>query len=70
MENQQHITPPVIITSPPSAKAKPEGTRRLTVDIPVSLHRRIKVKCAMEDAAVNEMVRKVLERAFPEPKVN
>ena len=70
MENQQPIITPVIITPPPAAKVKPEQTRRMTVDIPVSLHRRIKVKCAMEDAAVNEMVRKVLERAFPEPKVN
>lgn len=75
MENQPIIVPvqptPVMETKPAPVKIpKPEETRRLTVDVPLSLHRRIKIKCVMEDAGVSDVVRKVLERAFPEQKNN
>lgn len=46
--------------------AKVEGpTKRLTVDIPEDLHRRIKVQCAMKDIQISDVVRDILVKEFP-----
>ncbi len=46
--------------------AKVEGpTKRLTVDIPEELHRRIKVQCAMKDIQISDVVRDILVKEFP-----
>ena len=42
-----------------------EPTKRLTIDLPESLHRRVKVGCAMEGTSVAAEVRAFLERRFP-----
>ncbi len=44
---------------------KKEGTDRLTIDIPVSLHRRIKAKCALEGRKMAHVIRELLEERFP-----
>jgi hypothetical protein len=48
-------------------KAAPEveAVKRLTVDVPAALHRRIKVYCAANDLVMAEAVRAILEEKFP-----
>lgn len=43
-----------------------EPTKRLTIDLPLSLHRRIKVQCATEDLVIADVVRDLLSKRFPE----
>ncbi|MEQ1718840.1 MAG: hypothetical protein ABL907_23115 [Hyphomicrobium sp.] len=38
---------------------------RLTLDLPVSLHRRIKMRCAESGDRMVERLREILEREFP-----
>ena len=42
--------------------------KRLTIPIPVELHRRIKVQCASNGNNMAEVVSKILEREFPTEK--
>jgi hypothetical protein len=43
-----------------------EPTKRLTIDLPMSLHRRVKSQCADEGLKMNEAVIELLEKRFPE----
>lgn len=43
-----------------------EPTKRLTVDIPEPLHRRVKVQCAVQGVTLADVVRDLLEQRFPE----
>lgn len=43
-----------------------EPTKRLTIDIPVSLHQRFKSRCAIEDLRMADVVRQLIEDRFPE----
>lgn len=45
-----------------------EKTRRLTVDIPASLHVRIKADCAMREKKMVEVVTALLLERFPPPR--
>lgn len=48
------------------APPKPDlPTKRLTVDVPEDLHRRIKVQCAMKDVQISDVVRDILSKEFP-----
>jgi hypothetical protein len=42
-----------------------EPVKRLTIDIPKSLHKRVKTGCAVEDQDMAEVVREMLEQRFP-----
>jgi hypothetical protein len=42
-----------------------EPTKRFTVDVPVSLHRRVKCRCAMENHIMADVIRQILEKRFP-----
>lgn len=42
-----------------------EPTKRLTIDIPQSLHRRVKTGCAIEGVVMADEVRDFLEERFP-----
>ena len=42
-----------------------EPMKRLTIDIPLSLHQRVKSQCALEGANMSEVVRGLLEKRFP-----
>lgn len=44
--------------------AKPEKTKRLTVDVSASLHSRIKLECCRRDVAIADVVRRLLETEF------
>lgn len=47
-------------------QAPVEILKRLTIDMPESLHRRVKVGCSMRGTKMNEVIRELLEREFPE----
>lgn len=52
----------------PVKEPKLEGpTKRLTVDIPEDLHRRIKVDCAGKGIQISDVIRELLADAFPTP---
>jgi hypothetical protein len=42
-----------------------EKTKRLTVDIPRSLHQRVKSQCALQGLQMADVVRALLEKRFP-----
>lgn len=48
--------------------SKPEAIKRLTIDIPASLHKRVKSQCANQGTTIADVVRAFLERKFPEAK--
>jgi hypothetical protein len=48
---------------PPSAPAEP--MKRFTIDVPVTLHTRIKVRCAAKGVKMADVLRDILEREFP-----
>ena len=39
---------------------------RFTIDVPESLHRRVKMQCAGRGTKMADMMRELLEREFPE----
>jgi predicted DNA binding CopG/RHH family protein len=43
-----------------------EPTKRLTIDVPASLHTRIKIQCAKDGVVMAEEIRTLLEKHFPE----
>ena len=49
---------------------KPELMKRLTIDIPLSLHKRVKSQCGAQGTTIADVVRAHLERKFPEPKTH
>jgi predicted DNA binding CopG/RHH family protein len=38
--------------------------KRFTIDVPVSLHKRIKAKCATEGVKIADVLREILETLF------
>lgn len=40
-------------------------TKRLTIDVPEDLHRRMKVRCASDGTQMSDVVRDMLLREFP-----
>lgn len=42
-----------------------EPMKRLTIDVPDTLHRRIKAQCANRGVKMNEEIRALLEQHFP-----
>lgn len=49
-----------------SADAETEPMKRLTFDIPESLHRRIKVQCASKGLRMTDELRTLLDKHFSE----
>ena len=46
----------------------PEPMKRLTIDIPAGLHKRVKSQCANQGTTIADVVRAYLERKFPDSK--
>lgn len=44
-----------------------EPTKRLTIDIPLSLHQRVKSQCALRGENMADVVRELLLKHFDEP---
>jgi predicted DNA binding CopG/RHH family protein len=51
--------------SKPAAVALKEKMSRFTIDVPESLHRRVKMQCAARGQKMADMMRDLLEREFP-----
>ncbi len=51
--------------TPNGYEAEKESTARFTMDIPVSLHARIKSQCALKRVKMREVVLAMLEEKFP-----
>ncbi len=49
---------------PPPPPASAEQMKRFTIDVPVSLHTRIKVQCAAKGVKMADVIREMLEREF------
>ena len=49
-----------------AASNEPEPIKRLTIDVPESLHRRVKAQCAMRGTKIADEVRALLVEHFPE----
>jgi hypothetical protein len=45
-----------------------EPMKRFTIDVPLSLHRRIKTQCAMRGDKMADVIREMLEREFAAQK--
>ncbi len=43
-----------------------EPLKRLTIDIPLSLHQRVKSQCALKGEKMADVVRELLEKHFPQ----
>lgn len=52
--------------APEHAAALKEKMSRFTIDVPESLHRRVKMQCAGRGTKMADMMRELLEREFPE----
>ncbi|MCA9178400.1 MAG: hypothetical protein KDB14_28260 [Planctomycetales bacterium] len=46
--------------------ASEERTKRVTFDIPATLHQRVKQACVREDISMSQVLREFLERRFPQ----
>lgn len=47
-------------------KRPTERTKRLTIDIPASLHSRVKLRCVQDETTIADVVRSYLEEQFKE----
>lgn len=54
------------VTKPTEAEKPTETTKRLTIDLPASLHTRVKVACALRGVKMVDAIRELLEEKFPE----
>lgn len=52
--------------TPARLPARPERMKRFTIDVPVSLHTRIKTQCARRGVKMADELRDLLEREFPD----
>ena len=42
-----------------------ETMKRLTIDVPIELHKRIKSRCAMDNLVMADVIRDLLDHRFP-----
>jgi len=62
--------PTAALPSPVTAEApKPSAPKmkRLTIDIPDSLHRRVKSRCGQDGLRMADVIRDLLDQRFPTP---
>ena len=64
--NKTSASPDAWIESRDKPTAPAEPTKRLTVDIPQSLHKRIRLACIERDEVMADVIRDILQKAFPE----
>jgi hypothetical protein len=51
----------------PQTPVPREPMKRLTIDVPIKLHKRIKSQCAMDNLVMADVIREMLEHRFPAP---
>jgi hypothetical protein len=59
---EPHLKP---AASEPDAAPEPVAMKRLTIDVPVDLHSRIKIACAQRAKIMADEIRRLLEAEFP-----
>ena len=59
------VTPDQWVESRPPDTGAGERTKRLTIDVPLSLHVRIKAQCALRGTKMADEIRALLEERFP-----
>ena len=52
-------------TEKPQSEEPAEPTKRLTIDVPLSLHKRFKTQCALHELVMADVIRELLEKRFP-----
>jgi hypothetical protein len=65
-DTQSHISPKPEKREPAKAAEKEEPTRRLSIDLPESLHRRFKTACAKTDKKMIDEVGNFIKRRTAE----
>lgn len=60
--NLGHASPDAWVNDTPLT----EPTKRFTIDVPISLHRRVKSRCALENLVMADVMRDLLEQRFPQ----
>ena len=56
-----HTTPDAWVND---RQAKQEPMKRLTIDVPLSLHQRVKSQCALNGEQMADVLREMLEQRF------
>ncbi|MBX9791393.1 MAG: hypothetical protein K2Y37_20930 [Pirellulales bacterium] len=51
----------------PETLTPTEKMKRLTIDVPIPLHKRIKSQCALNNLVMADVIRELLEQRFPQP---
>ncbi|MGI4765036.1 MAG: hypothetical protein ACRYGP_08220 [Janthinobacterium lividum] len=56
---------PQPIVEPAAPETAAELMKRFTIDVPASLHTRVKIGCAMRGLKMADVLREMLEKEFP-----
>lgn len=56
---------PMPVEPEPEPAAPVEAMKRFTIDVPASLHTRVKIGCAQRGLKMADVLREMLEREFP-----
>ena len=59
------VTPDQWVENRPPDTGTTEPTKRLTIDVPLNLHVRIKAQCAVRGTKMADEIRALLEERFP-----
>ncbi len=64
--SERRETPEVAAPLPPASPDVPaEPMKRFTIDVPASLHTRVKIGCAQRGLKMADVLREMLEKEFP-----
>ncbi|RYC29360.1 hypothetical protein D3273_24265 [Lichenibacterium minor] len=59
------VAAPGPVEPEPAPAAPAETMKRFTIDVPASLHTRVKIGCAQRGLKMADVLREMLEREFP-----
>jgi hypothetical protein len=66
-QDDERLSEAVPEAVPEAAPAMREPTKRLTIDIPAGLHRRLKLGATERDLNIADVIRDLIAREFPVP---
>lgn len=64
---EEWVTRPAVPEEPPEEELPPAIMKRLTIDVPEDLHRRLKVKAANDGVRMADLVRQWIEEGCASP---
>ncbi len=62
---ETHEAAPQTAAEMPAPEALSEPMKRFTIDVPASLHTRVKIGCAQRGLKMADVLREMLEKQFP-----